>query len=417
MFFYFSGTYSVELQVQAADYARVRLVICMVGKKTKKLQVVTQNLKKDLMFTKQFDVVIDHVATLKQSSVVKGFFRKGVPLVIFLKDSKKHKSIEWRLYDSEQATMLAGKRYVKRGKSECEWAHHIADAAWPLLTGQEGFFSTKLAYCKEIRRPGKKPLKHIYIADYNGEREKLLVATSTVNIAPRWNKDSNNPLLFYSEHTSKNVRLVVVDMTGRRKIVSNFDGMNMLPAFSADGKKVVFCASRGGATCQLYYYEKGKCRALIKNSGNNISPTFSQDGEKLFFCSDFETKNPQLYCYEFGTEKIERLTNGGYCVSPAFCAKNNQLAYARMVCGVMQVFSCDLNTKKHKQVTFNAGNKEECSWSPCGNYLLFAIEKGAESRISILNLNSSQRQFITPKNMICCYPAWSCPYTNFAAAA
>ena len=145
----------------------------------------------------------------------------------------------------------------------------------------------------------------------------LPVATSTVNVAPRWNKDFDNPLLFYSEHTNENVRLVVVDMEGRRKVVSNLDGINMLPAFSPDGKKVVFCASRGGGTCQLYYYEKGVFKKLTNNAGNNIAPTFSQDAKELFFCSDFETKGPQIYCYTFATEKLERITNGGYCVSPS----------------------------------------------------------------------------------------------------
>lgn len=96
----------------------------------------------------------------------------------------------------------------------------------------------------------------MYIADYDGSHEQLLVKTPTINIAPRWNADTSNPLLFYSEYTNTNVRLMVVDMKGRRRPVINADGVTMLPSFTKDGKKVVYCSSRGNGNCQLYYYKK-----------------------------------------------------------------------------------------------------------------------------------------------------------------
>ena len=81
-----------------------------------------------------------------------------------------------------------------------------------------------------------------------------------------------------------------------------------------------------------------------------------------------------------------------------------------MIFGTMQLFVYDIATKRHKQVTFDRGNKEGCSWSPCGNYVLFAVEKDAESRLAMLNLLSGDRQFVTQKESVCCYPAWSCSY-------
>ncbi len=412
---YFFSLFSVDIQVEAVKHARVKLLVCMVGKKNKDLQVVAQQIARNLAFSRQFSVEVEYLTRLRKNQDVKTFFDRGFPLVLFL-NQEKRSVYEWRLYDAECASMIAGKKYRKRGRDVREWAHHITDSAWPVLTGKAGFFSTKIAYCKEVRRPGKKPFKHIYVADYDGSNEKLLVSTPTVNVAPCWNRDSSNPLLFYSEHTNQNVRLVSVDMKGRRRVVSNFDGINMLPAFSPDGKQVVFCASRGGGTCQLYYFAKGVFKKLTFNSGNNIAPTFSQDGKTLFFCSDFETKGPQIYSYSFETEKQKRITNGGYCVSPSCSPGNNALAYAKMVRGVMQIFLYDLNTKKHRQVTFNAGNKEECSWSPCGNYLMFAVETSKESRLALLNLISEDCQFVTSRGAICCYPAWSCPYRNFWGA-
>ena len=404
---------AVDLQVQAKKYSKVKFLICTVGKKTAKIKALAQRIQKDFSFTNQFEVSYQHLSVLKNQSDVKRFYSRGFPLVLFVKNAKGRKSIEWRLYDAQCVTMLVGKNYTRRGKNPKEWAHHIADAVWPAVTGQVGFFCTKIAYCKELRRPGKKVLKHVYIADFDGSNESLLVSTSTINVAPRWNRDPDNPLLFYSEHTNTNVRLVMVNMQGHRKVVANFDGINMLPAFSPDGKQVVFCASRGSGHCQLYLYKKGQLKKLTCNNGNNISPTFSDDGKTLFYCSDFQNRSPQIYRYSFETNKSEKLTNSGYCVSPSFCDKKNQLAYAKMVSGTMQIFLHDLKTKRHKQLTFDAGNKEECSWSSCGNYLLFAVETQKESRLAMLNLNSNNRQFITAGKSVCCYPSWSGPYSNF----
>lgn len=415
LFFLFSFAKAVDLQVQANKHEKVKFLVCIVGKETKKLKSVADRLQKDFSFTNQFSVSYKNLSALKNQSDVKQFYSQGFPLVLFIKKGKGRKAIEWRLYDAQYAHMLVGKNYIKRGKEPREWAHHIADAVWPMVTGQEGFFCTKVAYCKEVHEPGKKVLKHVYIADFDGSHEKLLVSTSTINVAPRWNRDPDKPLLFYSEHTNTNVRLVMVNMKGNRKVVANFDGINMLPAFSPDGKQVVFCASRGSGHCQLYSYKKGSLQKLTHNNGNNISPAFSDDGKKLFYCSDFESRCPQIYTYDFESGASERLTKKGYCVSPSFCSKKNQLAYAKMVRGTMQLFLYNFQTKQHKQLTFDAGNKEECSWSACGNYLLFAVETRKESRLALLNLNSNDKKFITAGKTVCCYPAWSCPYSNFAA--
>ncbi|MCK5632914.1 PD40 domain-containing protein [bacterium] len=415
-YFFGSTSFAMNLQVGSTKHAKVPFAICLLGPNHKSLNKTVQVIQDDLSFTHQFSITLDYINALNNQGDIKSFFTKGFPLVLFLSQKKKGKFIEWRLYDTQQATFIAGKRYKKRTKNYNEWGHHISDQVWPVVTGLPGLFSTKIAYCKELQVPGKKVFKHVYVADYNGKNAKRLVATSTVNVAPRWNRDPENPLLFYSEHTNTNVRLVVVDMFGHRKVVSNFDGMNMLPTFSFDGKKVVFCASNGGSKCQLYYYEKGVFEKLTNNNGNNISPAFSDDEKILFFCSDFETKGPQIYKYNFDTKKTERLTGGGYCVSPSYCGINDTLAYAKMIRGTMQIFLYDFTTKKHKQITCDAGNKEECSWSPCGNYLLFAVETEKESRLALLNLITNNRTFVTKGKVVCCYPAWSCPYSNFVAA-
>jgi TolB protein len=402
-----------SIQVTPKEHAKLKLLLVTVGEQKQELKNILSIVKKDLEFSGQFTVDIEPAEQIATKKEVAGLFERGYSLALFFNVSSKNDGIEWRLYDTTQIVMLKGSKTQKRGLVLRGWAHNVSDAVWLALTGQEGFFSTKIAYCKQVSMKRKKKVTHVFAADYDGSNEELLVATPTVNVAPRWNRDGKTPLLFYSEYTNANVRLVSVNMQKKRKIASDYDGVNMLPAFSKDGKRVVYCASRGNGSCQLYCYDQGALKKLTNNQGNNVSPTFSDDGTKIFYCSDYQTGTPQIYCYDTDKNQQIRLTENGYCASPAFCGKQNRVAYSKIVNGIMQLYVYDVITKEHTQLTFDAGHKEEAAWSPCGNYLIFSVEQGAQSRIAMLNLITNDRHYITPSSAVCSYPAWSTVYDEF----
>lgn len=405
------GSKTMSVNVQAREHKRVPLLLGVMGKQGA-LFDVAEGIKKDLEFFGQFSVEIERLLAVRTKHEMQEWHEQGYQFALFMSQNFDG-AIEWRVYDTQQALMLKGKKYIPQGSSEHFWAHTIADEVVNVLTGMPGFFSTKIAYCKDVK-VGKKKYKHVCVASFDGSNENVLVTTPTINIAPRWNRDYANPLLFYSESTNSNIRLMTVNMNGQRRIASNFDGLNMLPSFTKDGKKVVYCISRGGGSCQIYFYEKGKFKRLTKNNGNNVSPAFSDEGDKVFLCSDFETGHPQIYAYDVKTEDLERITASGYCTSPSYCSRTGKVAYSKMVSGLMQLFVYDTQSKTHTQLTSDTGNKDECSWSPCGNYLLYSVEKGRSGRLAMLNVNSLHQRFITSEHEHCSYPNWSPAYTVYA---
>jgi len=403
----------LNVSVKAHKHEKIKIKLVLVGRSNSRMKKIAEILKKDLEFSGQFDVVFEHKrGTVDRKADIQSFFLPDCPLGIFLTEEKRNKSIGWRLYDLQYAYMIKGAQCKINGKDFCGWAHKISDSIWPNLANEPGFFSTKITYCKEIRRSGKKSYKYIYISDYDGSNEQLLVSKPTINMVPRWNNDPEIPLIFYSEHTNENVRLMFVDMKGRRKIVSNFDGLNILSAFSSDGKKFAYCASRGDGYCQIYYYAD-RILKRITNKGNNISPTFADNGKIIYFCSDAETGSPQIYKYEVASENIERISKGGFTVSTSFNERKNLLAYSKMVSRLMQIFVYDPKTGLHRQLTVGPGNKEECSWSPCGNYLLFSVESKSGSGMAIFNLLTGEQKTIQNMAQNCYYPCWSPFYKEF----
>jgi len=405
-------SFAVDVSVKAEKHNKLKLKLIVVGRKSKRLENIVSVVKNDLEFSGQFDVVLSRSqGQVKQKGDITKYFEPDCRLGIFLTEEKRRKTFGWRLYDLEYAQMLKGQVYKIVGRDFHGWAHTISDTIWPNLTGEQGFFSTKIVYCKKVNVPGKKSLKHIYVADYDGSNERPLVSTPTINVAPRWNNDLKRPLVFYSEHTNKNVRLMVADMKGRRKVASNFDGLNILSAFSPDGKKFAYCASRGDGACQIYFFD-GELKRLT-HKGNNICPTFAADGNALYFCSDAYSKNPQMYKYDLKTKDMKRISKGGFEVSTVFCPAKNLLAYAKMARGTMQIFTYNPSDNTHKQITFGRGNKEECSWSPCGNYMLFSVENNNKSRLAVMNLLTGNMKYITNTSDSCYYPNWSPVYNSF----
>src|SRR5579885_218879 len=410
---------SVQCSVTATAHEKIKLLLVIVGHTTQELTDLVAVIKKDLEFSRQFDVAVTSVPELSNKSDLKEAATRGYSLAIFINAESRSNAIEWRLYDTQLAEMVKGTKYHKRGELVRGWAHNISDMLWPELTAQDGFFSTKIAYCKEISdKRHRHKLKHIFVADYDGSNEQRVIATPTINVAPRFNKDQNKPLLFYSESTNANIRMMIADLQGHAKVASNFDGVNMLPSFTADGSKLVYCASHGHGDCQLYYYDKKTFKQLTDNKGNNISPSFSDDGRLLFYCSDAQSGKPQIYCFNMVTGTQTQITFGPEpCFSPSYCSKNGKLAYAKMIKGTMQLFICDEKTGNHRQLTFDAGSKDECSWSPCGNYLLYSTEKGNKGRIAMLNLLTNEHRFITAGNEVCSYPTWSPSYAQYPVIA
>lgn len=387
------------VSVKPTQFAKVPMAIIKLGTQSSDSDLFVELIAHDLSWSGHVDVHIEAKDTLPSKKQIMTYADQGIALALFIEREVGGKSFDWRLYDTMQPAMIKGKRLTKKGPDARQWSHELCDIIWPLLTGQDGFFSSKIAYCKEVKCGNRRPRKHLVVADYDGSNKRVLVPT--VTLAPRWGND----ILFYSESTNSNVRLMYLDARGKPHTAANFDGITMLPTVSEDGSKSIYCASRGRGSCQLYYSAPGIFKQFTHNNGTNVSPTITPDGSKVYFCSDFRTGHPAIYVADVPSGTPHELIANGLC--PSYSSKTNKIAYIKNCGGFMQVFTYDISTKRHEQMTFDRSNKDECSWSSCGNYLIFSRSAGTSSRIVVLNTLSKEQQFVTDSSEVCTYPAWS----------
>lgn len=404
----------IALTISGAQQAQIPIAIIIIDGKNSELNDIANVIKKDLQFTDQFKASITKCNANISNKILKkniqNLCNQGVPLALCISMESKN-SIAWRLYDTMQCSMICGKKYSKKSAVTREWAHAIANETLQSLTGNEGFFSSRIAYCKDSKNDKNQMIRKIYVADFDGSNEELLVDLPTVAIAPRWH--STKPRILYSEYAKTNVELMSISMHKKRKLVANFDGINMLANYSPNGKSFSYCSSRGSGSCQIYLVDNGNLKRCTQNTGNNTSPIFI-DEHHLCFCSDFQKGNPQIYIGNLQTGHLQRVTHGGYCTTPSYCPKTRKIAYHKMIQNAMQIMVYDCATKTHTQLTKNAGNKHEASWSPCGTQLLFAHEvPGKNSQLCVLNLLTNKTKYITSAQNICSYPHWGPIYQAF----
>ncbi len=392
--------------VEAQQHTRIPVLIGILPCQHIHKDTLTAQLKKDLEFSGQCTIKISPVSRFLSKKDLHSLAEKGYELGIFIDMPENSNTIEWRLYDTRTHTMIKGQRYHMRGPDPIDWAHNMADLVWPLLTDTTSSFSSKIAFCKQTSN-GKKRTHALYICDIDGGRPIPLIENSTIKVAPRWNYDVKNPLLFFSEYTDRNIRLIACTLERKVKVASNFDGLNMLPTFWPHHTQVVYCASRGDGNCQLYFQKKGTFKRVTHNTGTNLSPTAGADASTIYYCSDVHNNKPGIYELNLKDNSVTPIATDGYCVCPSFSQTNNLLAYSKMINGTMQICIYDTVHKTHKQLTFNKGHKEECSWSPCGNYVVYALSNGTTQQIASLNTKTGKQTLLTRAQEVCKYPAWS----------
>lgn len=368
-------------------------------------------LVKDFQFTKQFVVTVKKNDKRAPSLIMKDFQHEKIPFVLFLKED--HSFVDWWLYDGLSGEKIAAKRYVKMGTVIRGWAHQIADMVWEVLTGRPGFFGTKIVYCKESCVKRGISFKALCIADYDGTHEQVVVDEKTVLLAPRWHEHGGKPIIFYSEEAIKNTRLLSVDLYKRCLLVSNNPGINMLIAFNKSGTQAIYSASDTLGYSQIVSVQSKGCIPLTSYKANSLGPVLDERNKRIYFYSDAFDKWPQICFYDCQKKEVAQITKSGYNVAPAYCAYTNQIAYTSVKNKYMQIVLFDPKTGLFKQLTKDQSNKEDCCWSPGGDFLLVCVTTEKTQRLALYNVITETYTYITDSKTRCSDPHWSSCYKEF----
>ena len=123
-------------------------------------------------------------------------------------------------------------------------AHKIADDVYFYLTGELGYFNTKVAFISESGLKNNR-LKRLAIMDQDGFNNKFLTLGNELVLTPRFSP--TNQMVTYLSYFRNLPRVYLLDIeTGIQEVVGDFPGMTFAPRFSPDGKKIIMSFATEG---------------------------------------------------------------------------------------------------------------------------------------------------------------------------
>jgi len=289
---------------------------------------------------------------------------------ILIKDEKL--KIEFRLWDVAANKEMIALAFTTTPSNWRRVAHIISDKIYERLTGETGYFDTRIIYVSETGDRTQR-VKKLAIMDQDGENTKYLTLGNELVLTPRFNP--TNQLVTYMSYFRNLPRVYLLDIeTGIQEVVGNFPGMTFAPRFSPDGKKIIMSfAKDGNSDIYTMNIESRLVERITEDSSIDTSPSFSPDGKYICFNSD-RSGLQQIYTMKSDGTAVKRISFGkGIYGTPVWSPRGDLIAFTKMRAGKFYIGVMRSDGTGERLLTENF-YQEAPSWSPNGRLLVFYRE-------------------------------------------
>lgn len=318
--------------------------------------------------------------------------------------------VEFRLWDVFAEKQMTGLAYTTTPDNWRRIAHIISDEIYKRMTGEEGYFDSRIVYVSESGSALKRT-KKLSIMDQDGANVRYLTAGNELVLTPRFSPSSQT--ITYLSYYNNTPRVYLYDLnSGRQKVLGDFKGMTFSPRFSPDGKEVVMSYSTAGSS-DIYTMDinGGKPKRLTDHPAIDTGPSYAPDGRSIVFESD-RSGTQQLYVMDSNGSNQRRITFGdGRYGNPVWSPRGDLIAFTKLRGGLFYIGVISPDGSNERLIT-QAYHVEGPTWSPNGRVLSYFKEssagkdKGNVSKIYTIDLTGyNESQLKTPEGAS--DPAWS----------
>lgn len=323
------------------------------------------------------------------------------------RDASGRLSSEFRLWDVATGKQLAGQRFAT---TEANWrrvGHIIADQIYERLTGEKGYFDSRIVFVDETG-PKEKRIKRLAIMDQDGANVRVLSKGSEIVLTPRFSPTRNE--ITFMSYTRDQPRVFLLNLeTMQREVVGDFPGMTFAPRFSPDGQRVIFSMqSEGSSSIFELDLRTRQTRRVTQTDAIDTGPSYSPDGKQVVFESDREGTQ-QLYLVNSDGSGVKRLSYGdGRYSTPVFSPRGDYIAFTKQLAGRFLIGVMRPDGSGERVLTEGFHN-EGPTWSPNGRVVMFFREgQGGNAGARIFSVDiTGYNERVIPTPSFASDPAWS----------
>lgn len=295
-------------------------------------------------------------------------------------------SVEYRLWDATAQKQVVGLRHGVDPNSWRRLAHLAADQVYERMTGDSGFFDTRIVFVDESG-PKEKRKKRLAIMDSDGANFRALSSGSEMLLTPRFSPRGDK-VAFMALADDENSQVQVLTLaSGQRSVVGNADVSTFSPRFSPNGAQLALSVESGGNTnLAIASAGGGDVRRITSGGAIDTSPSFSPDGSQIVFESD-RGGGQQIYIMGADGSGVRRISFGeGRYSTPVWSPKGDFIAFTRQkgsgfAIGVMKPDGSG------ERILTEGYHNEGPTWAPNGRYLMFFRDSGGGPKLFMVDVN------------------------------
>ncbi|MGX6646520.1 Tol-Pal system beta propeller repeat protein TolB [Maricaulaceae bacterium MS644] len=292
-------------------------------------------------------------------------------------ESEERMTVAFRLWDTATEQQMLGLQFVTSPDNWRRIAHKVSDAVYERLTGEEGYFDTRIIYVSEGTGPNNEPIRRLAVMDQDGANPSFLTSRDYMALLP--NYAPNAQQITYVSFRDGQATSYLYDLeTGRQEAL--FDagpglaegGQSLSARFHPNGRELVVSAERrGGHDLFRFDLRMRTLRQLTSHPADDVEPSYSPDGDQVVFSSS-RSGQSQLYVMNAdGTNPVRISFGEGRYTAPVWSPRGDLVVFTKQHQGRFMLGVVDADGSGEERILYEGYYVDTPAWSPNGRVLLF----------------------------------------------
>lgn len=289
-------------------------------------------------------------------------------------DQDERMVVAFRLWDTATEQQMLGLQFVTSPDNWRRIAHKVSDAVYQRLTGEEGYFDTRIVYVSEGTGPNGEPIRRLAAMDQDGANPSFLTDRSYMALLPNYAPDAQQ--ITYVSFRDGQATSYLYDLeTGRQEALfdqTSSGGQSLSARFHpTENELVVSAERRGGHDLFRFDLRARTLNQLTTHPADDVEPSYSPDGEQVVFSSS-RSGQSQLYVMSADGTNPVRITFGeGRYTTPVWSPRGDLIAFTKQLQGRFMLGVVAADGSGEERILYEGFFVDTPAWAPNGRVILF----------------------------------------------